>query len=146
MHEHLRDIAPVWLILGLVEKDLDSAEHPSGCVFGRKYLTLTASHTLGNGVPIGLGFRPRHGKHETHRRAAFDAVDEHFAQTLNLPVPQCVQSPNSNSAAHDCGNFEQTTPDVNEGVAWPLPRRGLAPAIAPTRPHRSHLGAVRPIW
>jgi hypothetical protein len=36
---------------------------------------------------------------------------------LHLSIPERRQGSNSNSAAHGCGNFEQTAPDVNEPAA-----------------------------
>ncbi len=59
MYEHFRDIAPVWLILRLVEHDLHCAEHYPFGIFGDKDLTLTACHTGGVGVPVGRGFLAR---------------------------------------------------------------------------------------
>jgi hypothetical protein len=86
MHEHLRNVCAMWLILGLRPGELNGSHDRSGRVLGGEHQALAARQTHGDARPIRFGFGARHGKHEAYGCAAFNAVDKDIAQPLYFPI------------------------------------------------------------
>ena len=86
MHEHLRDVGPMRLVLGKAEHELHGAEHALR-VFRHEQRPLAARDAVDDAAPERRGLGARHRLHEAHRRTAFDAVDEHVGQGLDQARP-----------------------------------------------------------
>ncbi len=57
MHQHLRDVAAVGLILGLIQENLDGTDDPARRVFGHEHDALAALETGRCFAPERLRFR-----------------------------------------------------------------------------------------
>jgi hypothetical protein len=88
----------VRLILGLSQYDLHCADDRPCCVFGGKHEAFAAGNTRRYIAPIRGRFAAGHWQHEADGRTAFDAVDEHVAQALDVAITERLQISNLNSA------------------------------------------------
>ena len=89
MHQHLRQIGAVRLILGLVEYQLHGAAQALRIVSNQQR-AFTSGHALGHAAPERNRAVARQRVHEAHRRATFDAVDQYIGKFLDLRVIECV--------------------------------------------------------
>ena len=80
VHEHLRQIAAVRLVLGLGEDDLRRADDGAVRVLRRQHDDLAALHVRRQAAPERVGLGSRHRQQEADRRAALHAVDQHVAE------------------------------------------------------------------
>ena len=104
MHQHLRKIRAMRLILRLGENELHRADDDSGRVLSRQHHAFASRRTPEHGAPELLGFVTRHRQHEAHRRAAFHAVDQHVAQGLEFALADCFQTADPDRFAHSEGS------------------------------------------
>ena len=74
------------LILRLIQNDLNRADDRSRRVFSGEHHALAARHTRGRAAPERLRFGAGHRQHEADGCAAFHAVDQHVAQSLDLAI------------------------------------------------------------
>jgi hypothetical protein len=100
VHEHLRDVAAMRLILGLSQNDLNGADDRAVRVFGREHDAFAARDTFGRTPPECVRLGAGHREHKTDRRATFDAVDQHVAQALDLSITDLFQRSNPDRGAH----------------------------------------------
>jgi hypothetical protein len=97
MHQHLRDIPAMRLILRHIQNHLRRADNRSRFVFSHDYDPLPARQTRGHAPPERLRLRSRHRKHETDRRAALHAIDQHITQPLYFALTHGLQTSNLNT-------------------------------------------------
>jgi hypothetical protein len=100
MHEHLREVAAMGLILGLGEDDLCRPHDGAAWLFRREHDAFAARRTRRHAAPERLRFGPGHGQHEADGGATFHAVDQHVAQFLDLGVPHARQRANLDGIGH----------------------------------------------
>src|SRR5262245_49107772 len=99
MHEHLREVAAMRLILRLGQDDLHGADDPR-LVLGGQHEALPARDAGGRVAPEGVGLGASHREHEADRRAALDTVDQHVAQPLDLALADGPQMANPDGVRH----------------------------------------------
>ena len=100
MHEHLREVPAMRLILWLSQDDLDRADDRSRRVVRDEHHSLAAPPARGRAAPERLGFGAGHREHEADGRPAFHAVDQHVAQPLDLAITHGVQRSDPNGDWH----------------------------------------------
>jgi hypothetical protein len=81
MHQHLRQVGPVRLVLRQIEHELHRAAH-APLVLGHQQRAPAVREAVGHAPPERQRLVPRHRLHEAHRRAGFDAVHEHIGKAL----------------------------------------------------------------
>ena len=87
MHQHLRDVGSMGLVLGLIEDDLDGSLHlVGGTVLGDQQRALVGDDAVGNAAPEGLGVLRRERSHEADGGAACDAVQQDVGQGGDVPM------------------------------------------------------------
>ena len=85
MHEHLRQIGAVRLILRLTEYQLygaDGALH----ILRNEQRPFALSHPVGHVPPEIHRLLHRQRMHEAHRCTAFHAIDQQLGKSVNLRV------------------------------------------------------------
>ncbi len=91
MHQQLRQIGAVRLILGLFEHQLHGAAH-AFCVLGDEQRAMARGHALRDAAPERYRALARQRAHEAHRGTAFDAVDQYARERFDVRVIQYVQT------------------------------------------------------
>jgi hypothetical protein len=99
MHEHLREIGPVRLVLGQIEHELDGAAY-AVLVFGDEQRALTPRHAVRHAAPERERLVPRHRLHEADRRATLHAVQEHIGQACQGRLVHRLQPPDRPGRVH----------------------------------------------
>jgi len=105
VHEHLRQVGAVRLILGLVEDELYGADEAAG-ILGHEQRSLTPSDSRGDATPEIQCLRHGQGMHEAHRRAAVDAIDQQFGQSPNMLLGDGIQALNGVPVNHGLGRHD----------------------------------------
>src|ERR1700693_6067700 len=100
MHQHLGNVAAMRLVLRLIEQQLYGADDRAVGRFGQQQTQLTALETCAGALPEGRRLGARHRQHEADRGAAFDAVDQHIAQALDLARAKSSRLSNAESVQH----------------------------------------------
>ena len=100
MHEYLREVAAVRLILGLSQDHLRGADNRSRGVFGAEHDALAARHTRGRAAPECVGLCAGHRQHEADGRAALHTIDQHVAQSFDLALPDRLKTTDPNGVRH----------------------------------------------
>jgi hypothetical protein len=99
MHQHLRDFPAVRLILRLVQDDLHCADD-GVCFLGYEHSSLAAHSALGYLGPVSVRFGARYRVEKADGRAALHAIDEHLAQTPDLPIADALRAVNLKDIRH----------------------------------------------
>ena len=99
MHQHLRQIGAVRLVLGLVEHQLHGAAQALR-ILGDQQRAFARGHALRHAAPERHRAVARQRVHEAHRRTAFDAVDQHVGELVDLRVIERVQASQGPGGCH----------------------------------------------
>jgi hypothetical protein len=91
MHQHLRELGAVRLVLGLVEHELHGAAQAAS-IGGHEQRAFAPGDALGHPPPECDGAVARQRVHEAHRRAAVDAVDQHARKVIDLRIIERVHA------------------------------------------------------
>ena len=94
------------------ENALHGADDAALVVLRDEQRTLAARHAIGDLAPERDGLGPRHRLHEADRRAAFDAIDQHVGQRVDV-----------------LGGLGRVEPSHGHGVGHPFLRFGLSGVV-----------------
>jgi len=110
VHEHLREVPTMRLILRLSQDHLNGAHDRSRRVFGGEHHSLAARHTRGRAAPERFRLGPGHREHEADGGAALHTVDQHLAQSLDLAITDGLQISNLNGVRHVISSTHANVP------------------------------------
>src|SRR5512138_964197 len=108
MHEHLRDIGSMRLILRH-RGDYGHGPHDRAIrILRGEHDALATGNTLCVASPKAFRFLARHRIHEAHGRAAFDAIDEHVAELADLALAERLENLDANGWARRYGTHRES--------------------------------------
>jgi hypothetical protein len=82
VHQHLRHVRPVWLVLRQIENELDGAADALRIV-GREQRPLALRNAVRDALPERDGLVACHRLHEADGRTTIHAIHEHVGKTLD---------------------------------------------------------------
>ena len=101
-HQHFRNVGAVRLILSLREDDLHACRRSARAAFSaaNRIRSRRARYRPPRCAKTPRPYARAMGNTETHRGAAFDAIDEHVAQLFDFPLSHGLQGSNLNGVWH----------------------------------------------
>ena len=108
MHEHLRDVGPVRLVVGQGGNDLHRPDD-AAVVAGHEQHASAARHAGGDAAPEPYRLVAGQREHEVDGRTAFDAVDQDVRQLFDICIGRRGQQVDGN-AVRTCSGHHGINP------------------------------------